>query len=73
MKAKMNKGLKVPESGEYQCQRCNRRFIITGKSEEQLICPQCKDSNPQDLVPIYMENDPEEEQLYSKDDWQAGD
>ena len=70
MKAKMRKGEKPPEPGEYQCQRCNCRFKPNGN---KLICPQCGSSKQDELVPIYMENDPEEEQMYSEADWHGGD
>jgi len=74
MKAKMKKGTKVPESGDYQCQKCNQKFTFTGTTADQVIvCPKCSTSSLDDLIPIYMENDPEEEQLYSKDDWHGGD
>jgi len=73
MKAKMRKGTKVPESGEYLCQKCNKRFIFEGTDPSKLVCPNCGASKLEDLVPIYMENNPEEEQMYSKDDWQGGD
>jgi len=70
MKAKMRPGQKTPEPGEYQCQRCNGRFRIDGG---KLICPHCSNTKVDELVPIYMENDPEEEQMYSDADWQGGD
>jgi transcription initiation factor IIE alpha subunit len=73
MKAKMKKGLKPPESGEYQCQKCNQRFNFTGTNADDLVCPKCGESSLENLIPIYMENNPEEEQLYSEDDWHGGD
>lgn len=71
MKAKMKPGQKPPEPGNYQCQKCNCRFkVIEGVS---LSCPNCGNVKMDELVPIYMENDPEEEEMYSEVDWQGGD
>ena len=72
MKAKMKKGLKPPESGEYQCQKCNHRFQFNSTDPNKLVCPKCGEASLDNLIPIYMENNPEEEQLYSKDDWHGG-
>jgi rRNA maturation endonuclease Nob1 len=70
MKAKMGRGQKPPEPGNYQCQKCNSRFQ---PNKDSLVCPQCGNAKAEELVPIYMEEDPEEEQMYSKDDFRGGD
>ena len=68
MRAKIKGEDKVPEVGEYLCQACNSRFkYVAGR----LICPAC--GSIDNSVPIYMEDDPDEEQMYNKDDWHAGD
>ena len=58
MKAKMKEGQKIPEPGEYQCQHCNCRFRVDGA---KLACPKCANTKLDELIPVYMENDPEEE------------
>jgi tRNA(Ile2) C34 agmatinyltransferase TiaS len=70
MKAKMKPGQKPPEPGNYQCQKCNCRFTAKG---DTLVCPKCENTNRDELIPIYMENDPEEEEMYSEADWHGGD
>ena len=68
MKAKMLD--KVAEAGEYLCQKCETRFFFT---IGHLRCPECGNSFRLDLIPIYMENDEQEEQLHLDDDYGQGD
>lgn len=70
MKAKMKKGEKPPEPGEYICQKCQNRFKV---NLDNLICSNCGNSQQDELVPVYMENDAEEEQMYSEQDFHGGD
>ncbi len=70
MKAKMKAGETIPESGEYLCQRCENRFRFDG---QKLVCPKCGTTDLAVLVPVYMEDNPDEEQMYAKGDWSAGD
>lgn len=68
MRAKMPQ--KVASPGIYMCQRCSWRFPFEAGS---LFCPRCDDRNPYDLVPIYMEDDSVEAEMYGKDDFGQGD
>ncbi len=68
MKAKMTDT--VPESGVYMCQRCQIKFKFAGG---QLACPKCHTQDRENLIMIYVENDPEQEQFYSDIDWHGGD
>lgn len=70
MKAKMPRGQKAPEAGQYECRVCQTRFTY---EDGDLICPKCKTGDPQNLIPYYMEDDKDEDQMYSKDDWHGGD
>ena len=71
MKAKMKTGEKPPEEGNYHCQKCRTQFKSTVKTK--LVCPKCGTTTLGDLIPIYMEDDPEEEQMYSSSEWHGGD
>lgn len=69
MRAKMPAG-EVREAGHYLCQACQTVFIYeTGT----LTCPNCYKLDPQELIPVYMEDDADEEEMYSKQDWGSGD
>ena len=70
MKAKMTGEETVPESGVYLCQNCQIKFKF---SAGKLACPKCGSTDSESLVMIYVENDPEQEQMYSEIDWHAGD
>lgn len=71
MKAKMPPNQKPPEFGEYECLRCDKIFLLSAKSS-QLICPECGNTERQELIPIYMENYPPEEKMYTSSDWHGG-
>ena len=68
MKAKMVES--IPETGVYLCQICQIKFNFT---DGQLVCPKCHTQDRENLIMIYVENDPEQDQLYSNIDWHAGD
>lgn len=67
MKAKMLD--KQPEAAKYLCTRCEKQFVYRKGS---LACPRCSNSKRDELVPIYLKNDPEEENMYTNDDWHGG-
>ncbi len=71
MKAKMPPGQKVPEKAEYLCEKCELSFFFTKAS--QLRCPNCGNINVTSLVPIYVENHPLEDEMYTEDDFGQGD
>lgn len=60
---------KPAEVGQYLCSICDKTF---GFKQGQLECPRCGNSIKSDLVRINVPNDPEEEKLYTKDDWHGG-
>ena len=61
---------KAHVSGGYLCQSCGCQFpFISG----ELKCPRCGCVSSLSMVAIYVEYDPEEEELHGKDDWSAGD
>jgi len=70
MRAKMPQGQKVAEAGEYLCIWCETRFTFqTG----ELACPECGNTDRNDLVTVYMEDDTQEEEMMSAADWGQGD
>ena len=71
MHAKMPPGQKVPQAAEYLCEKCETRFLF--KKNDILRCPNCYSSNVNWLVPIYVEEDPVEEEMYTLDDYGQGD
>jgi hypothetical protein len=70
MHAKMPQDSKVGERGEYLCQRCETKFWFRG---EELICPNCRNQDRTELVPFYVESDPQEEQMYNDKEFGQGD
>ena len=71
MKAKMPPGQKPPESGEYECLWCDTIFWYESTGGD-LLCPQCKNADRRDLVPIYMENSAADQKMYTASDWHGG-
>lgn len=65
MKAKMP--LKQPETGIYFCLNCNTSFAY---SSNPLRCPKCSETT--NLATIYLQDNPLEEQFYTKIDWHGG-
>ena len=70
MHAKMPRGSKMAEAADYLCQRCETRFTFRFGD---LICPTCGNRDRNDLVPVYMEDVPEEDQFYNEGDFGQGD
>lgn len=71
MKAKMPPGHKAPEAAEYLCDKCDTRFFLNFNGP--LRCPNCYTTNINSLVPIYIEDDPPEEEMLSWHDFGQGD
>lgn len=69
MKAKPQ-GLIHQETGNYECLWCET--IFSHKEGEVLLCQNCGNKNPKDLIPIYVENDPAEMVMYTSDDFHGG-
>lgn len=67
MKAKMSK--KPPEASKYLCTHCNHQFSYKGG---RLSCPSCGSTDKVDFVPIDVLDDPEEDSLYTADDFHGG-
>lgn len=67
MKAKMPQ--KPPETARYLCMRCNQEFDFRGGT---MSCPVCGNTRKSEFVPIDVRNDPDEEQMYTPDDWHGG-
>ena len=71
MKAKMPESQKPAEPGSYECMLCDT--IFTFKSEtESLVCPRCGNDDRNDLIPIYMVDNPLEQKMYTAADWHGG-
>jgi Zn finger protein HypA/HybF involved in hydrogenase expression len=67
VKAKMSN--KPSEAATYLCNKCNTQFNhVQGK----LVCPSCSNTNKTDLVVISIKDDPDENQLYTEDDFLGG-
>lgn len=67
MKAKMEN--KPAEAGKYLCNVCNTKF---GYQTGTLTCPKCGTLTPENLVRIDVRNDPDEEKMYTDDDFIGG-
>lgn len=70
MDTKMKGKAKSGKKKIYFCELCTAK-IPTDIIPK--ICPKCGANRPDNFTPIYVEDDPEEEQMRSKIDWQAGD
>lgn len=70
MHAKMPRGQKLAEPGDYLCQRCEAQFHF---DIGLLTCPKCGNTSRHELIPIYVEEDAEEEQMYTRGDFGQGD
>ena len=69
MKAKMPQEQAPVSAGEYLCVWCDATFHL---SRGLLKCPSCGNANRDDLVTIYVEDNPREEALYCPIDWHGG-
>lgn len=69
MKAKLPQGEKPVEAAKYLCVWCDTEFFV---DKDELACPTCGNSDIKDIVPIYLEDDPQEEALYCPVDFSGG-
>lgn len=69
MKAKMPH--KPTEQWTYLCNVCDTTFYV-GRGPILLKCPHCQNTNPTDFVAIYVPDNPEENKMYTEDDWHGG-
>lgn len=67
MKAKMSN--KSSEAATYLCNKCSKQFQF---DQGSLACPRCKNADKTDLVVISIKDNPEENQLYTEDDFLGG-
>jgi hypothetical protein len=67
MKAKMTD--KPSETGKYICGKCNIVFVF---KNGVLTCPVCHNGAYLDLILINVQDNPKEEDMYTKDDWHGG-
>ncbi len=70
MRYKMPQEEQVRDAGEYLCLRCEARILHTAGA---MCCVGCGNSKAEDLVPLYIEDDADEEEMYSQADWGQGD
>ncbi len=70
MKAKLPESEQTLVSGaRYLCVWCDAEFSI---KKGELRCPSCGNNQVRDIIPIYLENDPQEEALYCEVDFHGG-
>ncbi len=67
MKAKMEN--KPAEAGKYLCSVCSTKFRFESGT---LNCPKCGTLTPGNMVRIDVRNDPDEEKMYTEDDFIGG-
>jgi hypothetical protein len=68
MKAKAPQGKDTTKPTEYLCIWCDASF--KHQEGKELICPSCLNKN--DLVPIYMENNAQEQSMLTSNDFHGG-
>ncbi|HEY9777269.1 MAG TPA: hypothetical protein V6C81_26135 [Planktothrix sp.] len=59
-------------TGEYLCEKCRTNFEYT-TSDKDIVCPKCHNAKADSLTPVYIEEDPQETELMSKDEFHGGD
>ncbi len=70
MKAKLPEAERTFGCGtKYLCIWCDTEFF---KQADKISCPNCTNSDMKDILPIYLENDPQEESLYCADEFPGG-
>lgn len=70
MKAKLPEAERTFASGtKYLCVWCDTEFYKKGPI---LACPSCTNADVKDIIPIYLEDDSEEEALYCEVDFTGG-
>ena len=67
MKARMPN--KPAEAATYLCNKCSKQFKF---EEGSLVCPKCGTANKTDLVVISIKDNPDENMLYTEDDFLGG-
>jgi len=67
MKAKMPD--KPPEAANYLCTKCGKQFAFR---MGDLVCPKCSSDKRSDFVPIFVKSDPQEDSMYTSDDFPGG-
>lgn len=72
VKAKMPPNQKPQEPGEYECIWCETIFEFAPETNK-FECPKCGNKARQDLVPIYMTNQIEDDTMYTSADFGGGD
>lgn len=70
MNARAAQRLESIKKGNYVCQKCQAQFKYTSGD---LQCPKCDTEKADNLVPIYVENDPERDEMLTRDEFSAGD
>ena len=58
------------KKGDYVCQKCQAQFKF---DKGDLKCPKCGTTAADNLVPYYTENDPERDEMLTRDDFSSGD
>lgn len=70
MKAKLPEAERDFESGtRFLCIWCDTVFVRQGPL---IKCPSCANQDEKDIIPIYLEDDPQEEALYTRSDFSGG-
>jgi hypothetical protein len=70
MRYKMPQQEQTRGAGEYLCLTCESRIMHTAGP---ICCVTCGNSAQEDLVPLYIEDDADEQDMYSDADWSGGD
>jgi hypothetical protein len=70
MNARAAQRLTSVKKGNYTCQKCQAQFKF---EEGDLKCPSCGTTAADNLVPYYTENDPERDEMLTRDDFASGD
>jgi len=70
MNAKAAQRLSSVKKGNYVCQKCQAQFKF---ESGDLKCPKCSTTAADDLVPFYTENDPQRDEMLTRDDFGPGD
>lgn len=71
MKCKMP-GSKPAEPATYLCMNCDSAFKYGACADEELFCRKCGTDDMSFLIPIYVENNIQEQAMYCPIDWHGG-
>jgi len=55
---------------EYLCLVCSYHFLF---HSGDIVCPRCKNADHEEVVPLYVEDDPRNDQFISSLDYGEGD